>query len=132
MKTLIFSLAVPALVCGACWAGPVTKAGSSAREAAGEYGAAVKSCDLSYALKFMYPPLMRTYADQLSSRDPRTEKKNARRIMGLEQEADEAARKRMAANMKALEKQYTRMGEQMRQNGFKVERFTVNPPWLNM
>lgn len=127
-KTLALFLSAPALICNMAWAGPVTDAGASAREAAGEYGAAVKSCDLGHALRFMYPPLKRTYADQLASRDPRMEAHHANRIMGIEQEPDEVARKRMAASMKALEEQYARMGKQMRDSGFRVERFTVNAP----
>lgn len=125
---LLFALSVS--FCGACWAGPVTSAGATAREAAGEYGADVKSCDLAHALRYMYPPLKRTYADQLASRDPRMEARHANRIMGIgrEKESPEAARKRMADNMRALEKQYERMGRQMRESGFKVERFTVNAP----
>lgn len=127
-NTYALFLAMLALFCGACWAGPVTSAGASAREAAGEYGATVKSCDLAHALSFMYPPLKRTYAEQLANRDSRKEAQNADRIMGIKQEPEEAARRRMADNLKALEAEYGRMGKRMRDSGFKVERFTVEPP----
>lgn len=109
-------------------AAPVSDAGRSAREAAREYGAAVRNCDMAWALDSMYPPLKRTYADQLSSRDPRQEAANARRIMGTVRESDAQAQARMKANAKALRERYAQMGQQMRARGFRVESFSVGEP----
>ena len=78
------------MVGGGALAAPVSEVAKSAREAAREYGAAVRNCDMGWALDSMYPPLRRTYADQLSSRDPRMEAANARRIMGAQDEPQES------------------------------------------
>ena len=109
-------------------AAPVSEAGKTAREAAREYGAAVRNCDMGWALDSMYPPLKRTYADQLASRDPRQEAANARRIMGTVRESEALAQARMKANSKALRDRYVKMGQQMREAGFKVESFSVGTP----
>lgn len=106
----------------------MSEAAKTAREAAREYGAAVRNCDMGWALDSMYPPLKRTYADQLSSRDPRMEASNARRIMGTMRESEAQAQARMKANAKALRDRYVKMGQDMRAAGFKVESFTVGNP----
>ncbi|MBR3943617.1 MAG: hypothetical protein IKK15_00820 [Akkermansia sp.] len=125
MKRLVSLICVLAMVGGAALADPVSEVAKSAREAAREYGAAVRNCDMGWALDSMYPPLRRTYADQLSSRDPRMEAANARRIMGTERESEAQAQARMKANSKALRDRYVKMGQDMRAAGFKVESFTV-------
>lgn len=126
----LFSHLLPALLAltGLAAAAPLTDAGRSAREAAREYGAAVRNCDMGWALDSMYPPLKRTYADQLSSRDPRQEAANARRIMGTVRESDAQAQARMKANVKALRARYDQMGREMKARGFRVESFSVGEP----
>ena len=100
-------------------------AATSAREAAQQYGAAVRNCDMLWAVDSMYPPLRRTYADQLASRTREAEIARARRVQGLERETVVQARARMAANDKALRAQYARMGEEMKQRGITVEGYSV-------
>ena len=97
----------------------------SARAAAQQYGAAVRNCDMSWALDSMYPPLRLTYADTLASRTPGAEAARARRIQGLERETTVEAKARIAASDKALRAKYTRMGEEMKQRGIEVESYTV-------
>ncbi len=128
MKPFFHSICALFILSGVLAAGSVTEAGKSAREAAREYGAAVRNCDMGWALDSMYPPLKRTYADQLSSRDPRMEASNARRIMGTVRESDAQAQARMKANAKALRDRYEKMGKDMRDAGFKVESFSVGAP----
>lgn len=125
MKHFVSLICVLMMAGGMAMAAPVSEVAKSAREAAREYGAAVRNCDMGWALDSMYPPLRRTYADQLSSRDPRMEAANARRIMGTERESDAQAQARMKANSKALRDRYVKMGQDMRAAGFKVESFTV-------
>lgn len=98
---------------------------TSAREAAQQYGAAVRNCDMRWAVDFMYPPLRRTYADQLSSSSREDEIARARRVQGLDRETVVQAKARMAASDKALRAKYARMGEEMKQRGLTVESFTV-------
>lgn len=100
-------------------------AATSAREAAQQYGAAVRNCDMRWAVDSMYPPLRRTYADQLTSRTREAEIARARRVQGLDRETVEEARARMAANDKALRAKYARMGEDMKKSGLTVESYTV-------
>ena len=97
----------------------------SAREAAQQYGAAVRNCDMRWAVDSMYPPLRRTYADQLTSRTREAEIARARRVQGLDRETVVEARTRMAANDKALRAKYARMGEDMKKSGLTVESYTV-------
>ena len=97
----------------------------SAREAAQQYGAAVRNCDMRWAVDSMYPPLRRTYADQLTSRTREAEIARARRVQGLDRETVAEARARMAANDKALRAKYARMGEDMKKSGLTVESYTV-------
>ena len=97
----------------------------SAREAAQQYGAAVRNCDMRWAVDSMYPPLRRTYADQLTSRTREAEIARARRVQGLDRETVVEARARMAANDKALRATYARMGEDMKKSGLTVESYTV-------
>lgn len=128
MKRILSLACMIAIIGGEASAAPVSEAGKTAREAAREYGAAVRNCDMGWALDSMYPPLKRTYADQLSSRDPRTEAANARRIMGTIKESDAQAQARMKANIQALRKRYEKMGQSMVDSGFKVESFFVGQP----
>ena len=105
----------------------VSEAARSAVEAARSYGAAVRSCDMGWALDYMYPPLKMTYAEQFSSRSGK-EADNARRIMGLTKETVGQARTRQQAALKALREHYVNMGRQMVESGLKIESFTVREP----
>lgn len=122
------SLLVALLCFGAACAQAISDAAGTARDAAREYGAAVRNCDMGWALDFMYPPLKRSYADQMSAQDKNAEIDRARRIMGTAKESEEQARRRMADNMKALRAKYVRMGREMKAAGFKVESFSVGAP----
>lgn len=102
-----------------------SEAGESARAAAQQYGAAVRNCDMRWAVDSMYPPLRRTYADSLASRNRASEIARARRIQGIEREDIIQARARMEANDKALRARYARMGEEMKKQGVQVESYTV-------
>lgn len=108
-------------------AAAVSEIGRSAMEAARSYGAAVRSCDMGWALDFMYPPLKRTYADQFSSRSGK-EAENARRVMGLTSETREQARVRSQSSMKALRDFYMQMGRKMVASGMKIESYVVGEP----
>lgn len=106
----------------------VSEAAHSAAEAARSYGAAVRSCDMGWALDYMYPPIKRLYAEQFSGRSGK-EADNARRIMGLTEETPEEMRKRTEAGMRALREHYVKMGKQMISSGLKIESFTVGEPY---
>ncbi len=116
------------LCCCAPLAHALSDAALTARDAAREYGAAVRNCDMGWALDFMYPPLKRSYADRMSARGDEAERDRAQRIMGMAKESEEQARRRLANNMKALRAKYVRMGRNMRAAGFKVESFSVGAP----
>ncbi len=123
---------IPALVviASACTAAPLTEAGRTAQEAARQYGAAVRNCDMGWALDSMYPPLKRTYADRYgNSGNPAAEAADARRIMGTSRESTAEAQARMRANERALRNYYVKMGQSMKNSGFKVENFTVDAPF---
>lgn len=127
VKNIVMIGVVVAALCGTVQAA-VSEAGRSAVEAARSYGAAVRSCDLGWALDFMYPPLKYTYAEQFSSRNGR-EAENARRIMGLNaREKASEARARLDANVKQLREYYDSMGVQMRKSGVKIEMYKVHEP----
>lgn len=128
MRHILILLLMSALCCGTLYAAP-SKAGESAREAARAYGAAVRACDMGWAVDAMYPPLRRTYADKLGSRGAASEAANARRIMGLQKETPQEAKARMAANDKALRARYTQMGEEMKAQGVRIESYTVGEPY---
>lgn len=120
----IFPLFATAVVlAGVCQA--ASEAANSARDAARQYGAAVRNCDMSWAVDSMYPPLRRTYADSLATRGREGEAARARRVQGIERENVVQARARMAANDKALRARYARMSEEMKKQGVKVESYTV-------
>lgn len=120
----IFPLfAAAAVLAGVCQA--ASEASNSARDAARQYGAAVRNCDMAWAVDSMYPPLRRTYADQLTSRTREAEIARARRVQGLDRETKVEAKARMAANDKALRAKYARMGEDMKKRGIEVESYTV-------
>lgn len=129
MKSVLTTAMGLALVCHVAAASEISKAGREAQSAAGEYRAAVMACDMGWAFDFMYPPIKRTLADRFASRQPGQEGKDARRIMGLERESAEEAEARMKKNMAALRMQYVRMGQQMKAQGLKVERFVVGAPY---
>lgn len=109
-------------------------AAASAREAAREYGAAVRNCDMAWAVDSMYPPLRRTYADQLSNSAPGSEAARARRIMGImgserRSETQKEAAVRMDASERALRAKYAKMGQTMKERGVRIESFTVGAPY---
>ncbi len=125
-KFLIPAIAAVATLCNAA---PMTEAGHTAQEAARQYGAAVRNCDMGWALDSMYPPLKRTYADRYgNSGNPEAEAADARRIMGTSHESEATAQARMRANERALRNYYVKMGQAMKANGFKVENFYVGAP----
>ncbi len=120
----IFPMFAAAVVlAGVCQA--ASEAANSARDAARQYGAAVRNCDMAWAVDSMYPPLRRTYADQLTSRTREAEIARARRVQGLDKETKKEAKARMAASDKALRAKYARMGEDMKKRGLEVESYTV-------
>lgn len=121
----IFSLLSVATLALGCLCQAASDAATSAREAAQQYGAAVRNCDMRWAVDSMYPPLRRTYADQLTSRTREAEIARARRVQGLARETVGQARARMAANDKALRAKYARMGQEMKDRGLEVESYTV-------
>lgn len=122
MKNFSLFAAALALV-SVCQA--ASDAATSAREAAQQYGAAVRNCDMRWAVDSMYPPLRRTYADQLTARTREAEIARARRVQGLDKETKKEAKARMAASDKALRAKYARMGEEMKKSGLEVESYTV-------
>ena len=122
MKSFSLFAAAVAMIC-VCEA--ASEAANSARDAARQYGAAVRNCDMAWAVDSMYPPLRRTYADQLTSRTREAEIARARRVQGLDKETKKEAKARMAASDKALRAKYARMGEDMKKRGLEVESYTV-------
>lgn len=127
LKFSLLSLAGTIALTATCYA--ASDAAQSARDAARQYGAAVRNCDMAWAVDSMYPPLRRTYADQLSTRRPGSEAETARRIMGTQMETTEQARARMAANDRTLRARYAKMGRDMKASGVRIESFTVNAPF---
>ncbi|MCQ2365105.1 MAG: hypothetical protein MJ051_06090 [Akkermansia sp.] len=119
---LLLTAMVGADVCAAASA-----EAESAREAARQYGAAVRNCDMVWALDSMYPPLRRTYADQLGAR--RSGEANAARLFtGADPESAAKNKARRDANEKALRAQYAKMGEAMKAQGVRIESFSVGSP----
>lgn len=108
-------------------AAAVSETARGAVEAARSYGAAVRSCDMGWALDFMYPPLKRVYAEQFSNRSGH-EAENARRIMGLTEENPEQALQRYREGLRALREHYVKMGQMMQKRGVKIETFSVREP----
>lgn len=121
----IFSLLSVAALALGCLCQAASEAADSARAAAQQYGAAVRNCDMRWAVDSMYPPLRRTYADRLTTNTREAEIARARRVQGLDRETAAQAKARMAANDKALRARYARMGEEMKQRGLQVESYTV-------
>ena len=105
----------------------LTPEADSAREAARQYGAAVRNCDLSWALDSMYPPLRRTYADQLGARR-QSEADKAQLFTGARAESAAENRERREANEKALRQQYAKMSKAMRDSGMRIESYSVGAP----
>ncbi len=125
-----FLIPVLAAVAAVCQAVPMTEAGRTAQEAARQYGAAVRNCDMGWALDSMYPPIKRTFADRYAnSGNPAAEAADARRIMGTSTESSAEARARTRANERALRNYYVKMGQAMKESGFKVEAFSVGEPF---
>ncbi|MFI3243001.1 MAG: hypothetical protein R3Y56_01965 [Akkermansia sp.] len=120
---LMFCMALAPLV----QAQTPTQASQSALEAARELTGAIRDLDMSWMVDRMYPPLKRLYADQYSMRDERAGAAAAKRFMGSVKETDAQATARMAANERALRQSYMDMGRKMKQQGVKVESFTVSP-----
>lgn len=127
IRNVLAAVVVAMLSMVAVYGAPVSDIARSAVEAARSYGAAVRSCDMGWALDSMYPPLKKTYAEQFSSRSG-NERENARRIMGLTEETREQARIRTQAGLKALREHYVRMGRQLANSGMKIESFVVGEP----
>ena len=121
----IFSLLSVAALALGCLCQAASEAADSARAAAQQYGAAVRNCDMRWAVDSMYPPLRRTSADRLTTNTREAEIARARRVQGLDRETAAQAKARMAANDKALRARYARMGEEMKQRGLQVESYTV-------
>ena len=120
-----FPLIAALLVAVASVCQAASEAAQSARSAAQQYGAAVRNCDMRWAVDSMYPPLRRTYADRLTNNSREAEIARARRVQGLDRETKAQAKARMAANDKALRAKYARMGEEMKKNGVQVESYSV-------
>lgn len=107
-----------------------SKEAETAREAARQYGAAVRNCDMGWAVDSMYPPLRRAYGDKLGARNASAQQANVRRFMGEQKaETPAEAKSRMAANDKLLRAQYTQMGEQMKAQGVRIESYSVGEPY---
>ena len=121
----IFSLLSVATLALGCLCQAASEAANSARAAAQQYGAAVRNCDMRWAVDSMYPPLRRTYADRLTNNSREAEIARARRVQGLDRETKAQAKARMAANDKALRARYARMGEEMKKRGMQVESYSV-------
>lgn len=119
--------AVLALAVGMEAGAAVSELGQSAVEAARSYGAAVRSCDMGWALDSMYPPLKNTYAVQFASRNGQ-ERENARIVMRLTEETPAEEKQRMQRSLKALREHYVNMGKQMVSSGMKIESFVVGAP----
>lgn len=124
--TIFSRLLFPALL-AAAWCQAASTEADSAREAARQYGAAVRNCDLTWAVDSMYPPLRRTYAEQLGSRSV-SEQVNTRRMDGTMGETADAVNARRIANEKALRDKYAKMGKAMKDSGMKIESYTVGAP----
>lgn len=119
---------VSLLLLGAAAAFAGTEA-DSARDAARQYGAAVRNCDMSWAVDSMYPPLRHTYADRLNTRNSDARGRHAYRAMGLETETPQEAKKRIEANERALRARYAKIGRDMKAAGIKVESYHVGEPY---
>ncbi len=127
MRAWIYSILLGIIFAASGLAMPVSETARGAAEAARSYGAAVRSCDMGWALDSMYPPLKRMYAEQFSNRNGR-EAENARRIMGLTGENPEKALQRYREGLRALREHYVKMGQMMQKNGVKIESFSVREP----
>ena len=127
MRNILGAVVVGVLSLATTWGAPVSDIARSAVDAARSYGAAVRSCDMGWALDYMYPPLKKTYAEQYSNRNG-NERENAYRVMKITRETKEQARARSQAELKALRDYYVQMGRQMVTNGIKIESFVVGEP----
>lgn len=123
----LIAVVVTTLSLAVAWGAPVSDIARSAVDAARSYGAAVRSCDMGWALDYMYPPLKKTYAEQFSNRNG-NERENAYRVMKITRETREQARARSQAELKALRDHYVQMGRQMVASGIKIESFVVGDP----
>ncbi len=128
-RAFLLILLTLGIISGVCTA--ASDAAANAREAARRYGAAVRNCDMNWAVDSMYPPLRRTYADRLTATAPGSEAARAHRIMGINKrsETPEEARARMIASDRALRAKYAKMGQAMKDSGVKIESFTVGAPY---
>lgn len=124
----VWAMVMAVMLCpGGAWGAPISDAARTAVEAARSYGAAVRSCDMGWALDYMYPPLKKTYAEKYSNRNG-NERENAYRVMKVTRESPEQARVRTRAELKALRDYYVQMGRQMVARGIKIESFVVGEP----
>ena len=127
----IYALMVTGAIAGlVAEAAPVSNAAREAQAKANEYKGAVVNCDMGWAVDSMYPLHKWTLADRLASRNSQNERENALRIMGAKgyRESDEVARRRMERNIRALRAEYVRIGQGMKDAGFRVERYAVGAP----
>lgn len=106
-----------------------SEAAQSARDAARQYGSAVRNCDLVWALDSMYPPIRHMLADRYANRDPQKEAEHARRVMGMEKETKQQHRQRMRTADEALREKFRQMSENMKAQGLVIERFSVGEPY---
>lgn len=129
MVKSVSKMVLAMLALGCAVQAAVSETARSAMEAARRYGAAVRSCDMNWAVDSMYPPLKLFYAEQYSNRNGQ-EAENAKRTMGINEvrETSAQASARISANMKALRAYYIKLGEQMKARGVKIESYTVQPP----
>ena len=137
-----FFLPVAAVLCASSAGAAVgTETARSACAAAREYGAAVRNCDMVWALDSLYPPMRRLLAAQLAARDPKEAKAVQRILMGVDyrvkegsvqmQDVTETPKERAAREQrydKLLRDQYAAMGAAMKKGGMQVERYTVGTP----
>ena len=136
-----FLLPAVAFLCCGVAAAAVSDAAKSACEAAREYGAAVRNCDMVWALDSLYPPMRRLLAAQLAARDPKEAKEAQRILMGVDyrvrgrdvqlQEVTETPQQRAERERrydKLLRDQYAGMGAAMKKGGMQVERYSVGTP----
>lgn len=130
MKSMYAVMIASAMSVLVAEAAPVSETGREAQAEANAYKGAVVNCDMGWAVDSMYPLHKWTLADRLACRDPKQERAHALRIMGVagHKESEEVARQRMERNIRALRDEYVRIGRNMKDAGFRVERYVVHAP----
>lgn len=127
MKKYVYLLLSWVLIAAAQSYAAVTSAGRSAMEAARNYGAAVRSCDMAWALDMMYPQLKMILAERLDSRQG-NERENALITMKVSENNPAQAAARQKRQLEALRKLYEDQGRQMQAGGIRIESFRVLEP----